>query len=68
MLNEPIVVKPVKKVVDTYHVESYTEEGVFYWVEVYNDGELTCSCPAITECKHIKDIKKKIKNEQKSTS
>lgn len=34
--------KPVKR----WHFESKSEKGVFRKVELWEDGELTCNCPA----------------------
>lgn len=49
-----------KRVVLRDRVESDTRPGVFYDVEIWNDGNANCTCPAIKECKHIKRLKKKL--------
>jgi hypothetical protein len=43
------------------YVESSSNPGVTYKVTIGSDNSVSCECPAIRECKHIKFIKKKYK-------
>lgn len=47
-----------------YRVDSHTEPGVYYTIEVEKTPEgnkYYCDCPShVAECKHVKQIKKKL--------
>jgi len=36
----------VPYILKKYRVSSKSEKGTYYIVEVWNDGKLTCNCPA----------------------
>lgn len=51
------------KVIRKIRVRSFSQKGEFYIVEIWNDGDFTCNCPAFiyhpkSSCKHIKKVKK----------
>jgi len=54
-----IVGEPKKRIIKRKRVESDTHPGVYYDVEIYNDGDANCTCPALksTGCKHIERLK-----------
>ena len=54
-------IKELHKIISSYEVPSKSEEGKLWEVTIDMYGNMSCNCPAIKSCRHIRIIKNKMK-------